>query len=171
MSVCPRIDPTSVRVAQRVWPAFVAAPVRAWLLSHFEDGTLQNGTLRVDYDQDALLRMRSDRAPPDESVSLDFTMAKARLAYLPGVPPLDNVFGTGHITGRTSNFALTSGVIDANGHKIALSDGHFIVEDADVHPAHAEISAHVQGSVEGISDLLSRDALKAYASLPLDPST
>ncbi len=165
------IDPTTVRIAKRVWPAFVAAPVRAWLLSHFEDGILQKGTLRVDYDQDALLRMRSDRAPPNDSVSLDFTMTKARLAYLPGVPPLENVVGSGHITGRTSNFALESGSIDASGHKIALTDGHFIVEDADVHPAHAEISAHVAGSVDAIGDLLSRDALKTYASLPLDPST
>ena len=165
------IDPTSVRVARRVWPAFVAAPVRAWMLAHFEDGILQKGTLRVDYDQDSLLRMRSDRAPPDDSVSLDFTLAKARVVYLPGVPPLENVVGSGHITGRASHFALTSGVIDASGHKIALSDGHFIVQNADEHPAPAEISAHVAGSVEAIGDLLSRDALKAYASLPLDPAT
>ncbi len=165
------IDPTSVRVAQRVWPAFAASPIRAWLLTHFEDGLLQTGTLRVDYDGDALMRMRSDRAPPDESISLDFTLAKARLAFLPGVPPLQDVSGTGHITGRTTHFALTSGSLDVNGRKIAISDGSFVVENSDQHPVPATISAHVSASVEAVGDLLSRDALKAFASLPLDPST
>ncbi len=165
------IDPTSIRVAQRVWPAFAGAPVRTWILSHFEDGTIQSGTLRVDYDADALMRMRSDRAPPDDSVSMDFTLNKAKLAFLPGVPPLQDVAGTGHITGRTTHFTLTSGTMEANGRKIAVSDGSFVVEDADRHPTPAEISAHVAGSVEAIADLLSRDALKAYATLPLDPST
>ncbi len=165
------IDPTSVRVAQRVWPAFAASPIRAWLLTHFEDGTLQTGTLRVDYDQDALLRMRSDRSPPDDSIALDFTLTNARLAFLPGVPPLQNASGTGHITGHTTYFNLASGTVEATGRKIAISDGSFVVENSDIHPVPAELSAHVNGSVDAISDLLSRDALKAYASLPLDPAT
>lgn len=165
------IDPTSVRVAQRVWPAFAASPARAWLLSHFEDGTLQTGTLRIDYDGDALLRMRSDRAPPDDSIALDFTLSKARLAFLPGVPPLQDVSGSGHITGRTTHFNLTSGALEANGRRIAVNEGSFVIADSDHHPVPATISAHVSGSVEAIGDLLSRDALKAYASLPLDPAT
>ena len=165
------IDPTSVRVAKRVWPAFMASPIRAWMLSHFQDGLLEAGTIRIDYDEDALMRMRSDRAPPDESVVLDFTLAKGRVAYLPGVPPLEDVVGVGHITGRTSRFTLTSGTMDASGRRIVLTDGSFSIANADVHPVSAELVAHVAGSVEAIGDVLSRDALKAYASLPLDPST
>lgn len=165
------IDPTTIRVAKRMWPAFVAAPVRTWMLSHFLAGVLPSGTMRVDYDADALLRMRSDRAPPDESVSLDFTVKDATIAYLPGVPPIENGVGSGHITGHTSHFALTSGTINAGGRQIALRDGLFQVANADIHPTPADISAHVTGSVDAITDLLSRDALKPYAPMPLDPST
>ncbi len=165
------IAPTSVPFAQRVWPAFMASSVRAWVINHFEDGQLTNGTIRVDYDENALKRMRADRAPPDKSVSLDFELSKGRLRYLDGVPPIDEVNGIGHITGRTSRFTVTSGSIDASGRKVVVSDGMFFVPNTNVHPTPATLNAHLSGAVEAVTDIMSRDALKPYASLPLDAST
>ena len=165
------IDPTPVATVQRVWPAFVASPVRAWILSRFESGTVTSGTLKVDYDQHALQRMRADRAPPDASVALDFVLAKGKLRFLDGVPELDNIEGHGHITGRTSHFYLTSGTIDADGKRVDVSDGLFFVPNSNVRPTPASLTAHVSGSVDAVTDLLTRDALRPYASIPLDPST
>lgn len=165
------IDPTPVATVQRAWPAFVAAPVRAWILAHFDGGTVTSGTLKVDYDQNALQRMRADRAPPDASVSLDFVLSRGTVSFLDGVPPLDHVEGRGHITGRTSHFYLTSGTIDVDGREIDVSNGLFFVPNANVHPTPANLSAHVAGSVDAVTDLLTRNALRPYASIPLDPST
>jgi hypothetical protein len=166
-----RIEPTSVPFAQRVWPAFMAASVRAWVLNHFEDGQLTSGTIQVDYDETALKRMRADRAPPDKSVSLDFELTKGRLRYLDGVPPIDDVRGIGHITGRTSRFTLTSGTINADGRKVDVSEGMFYVPNTNLHPTPATLSAHLSGAVEAVGNILSRDALKPYASLPVDATT
>lgn len=165
------INPTTVRVAQRVWPSFMAAPVRAWILSHFEAGTLTSGTIKIDYDADALKRMRADRAPMDGAVALDFTVSKGRVRYLEGVPPLEDVEGVGHITGRTSRFTIRSATMNADGKRIDLLDGGFSVPNSSHHPTAAVVSAHLAGSVEGVTNILSRDALKPYASLPLDPAT
>ena len=165
------LDPTPVTTVERVWPAFIAAPVRAWIIARFESGTVSNGALKIDYDQNALLRMRSDRAPPDESVSLDFALANGKLRYLDGVPELDHIDGHGHITGRTTHFYLTSGTMDVDGRPIDVKDGVFFVPNANLHPAPASLTAHLDGSVEAVTDILSRDALKPYASIPLDPST
>ena len=165
------IDPTPVRVAERLWPAFAASPVRAWLLSHFDDGMLTTGTMKIDYDRNALERMRADRAPPDAAVALDFTVSKGRLRFLDGVPPLENVEGVGHITGRTSRFTLNSAAINADGKTIAISDGSFFVPNANVHPVVSSLSAHLAGSVEAVNYVLTRDALKPYASIPLEPAT
>ena len=165
------IDPTPVRVAERLWPAFAASPVRAWILSHFEDGMLTSGTMKIDYDRVALERMRADRAPPDAAVSLDFTVSKGKLHFLDGVPPLENAEGVGHITGRTSRFTLNSATINADGKTIDISDGSFFVPNANVHPVMSSLSAHIAGSVEAVNYVLTRDALKPYASIPLDPAT
>ena len=40
-----RIVPTPVATVQRAWPAFVASPVRAWIINRFEAGMVTSGTL------------------------------------------------------------------------------------------------------------------------------
>jgi hypothetical protein len=165
------LEPTSVRILKRGWPAFVAAPVRTWVLTHFLAGTVQRGSMRVDYNADDLLRMRSDRAPPDETVTIDFAVTGGSVVFLPGVPSIDDITGVGHITGRHGHFALSSGTMDASGRKIDLTEASFSVLDADAHPTPAEVKAHVAGSVEAINDVLSREAFRAFATVPLNPST
>ena len=115
-----RLVPTPVETVERGWPAFVASPVRAWLINRFETGTVTGGTLQIDYDKVALARMRADRAPPDSAVQLDFAVSKGKLRFLDGVPELDDIEGHGHITGRTTHFWLDSGAIDASGRKITV---------------------------------------------------
>lgn len=166
-----RIDPTSVRFAQRLWPASMASTVRAWVIDHFETGELTDGTIQIDYDEMALKRLRADRPPPDQSVALDFTVSKARLRFLEGIPPLEDVEGVGHITGRSSRFLVKSATLDAAGRKITVADAEFKVPDSNQHPIPAALTAQLNGDVEAVTDLLSRDALKAYATLPLDAST
>ena len=166
-----KIDPTPVKVAERLWPAFAASPVRAWILSHFEDGMLTSGSMQIDFDKNALTRMRADRAPLDSAVSLDFTISNGRLRFLDGVPPLEHGEGVGHITGRTSHFTINTATMDAKGQTINVSDVAFVVPNANVHPVMASLSAHLSGSVEAVNYVLTREAIKPYASIPLDPAT
>jgi hypothetical protein len=142
------------------------------LLSHTSDGTVEKGTLRMDFDADDLRAMRAGHAPPDAKVLLDFMIANASLVFLPDVPPLRGIDGIGHITGRTATFAVAKAALDAgNDRVLTLSDGSFHVADFEMKPAPALVEAKVTGSVEAIGELLSHDALKPYASLSLDTST
>ena len=166
------INPTQVRTAVRLWPSFIAAPVRTWFLAHVTDGMIQKGTLRLDVDAAALKAMRAELPPPDEAVLLDLTITNGSVDFLPGVPPLHDIEGTGHATGWTSNFAVTNGILDTgNGHRLLVTEGSFHIPDGRIKPTQATLIAKVSGSVEAVGDLLARDALKPYASLPIDPST
>lgn len=166
------IGPTQSRVAVRLWPSFMIAPVRSWFLSHWKGGIIESGSLRVDFDAATIAAMKLQHAPPDKAVALDFTVSKGVVEFLPGVPPLHDVEGTGHITGRTSTFIATSGRLDtATGGQLVLSNGSFRVFNAEVKPTPAQFSAQVAGSVEAVGALLNLAALKPYASLPIDPTT
>ncbi len=165
------IDPTPVPVVQRIWPSLMAAQVRGWLLAHFTDGVVSKATMKIDYHRDDLKRMRADRAPADQSVDLDFTLKDGSLIFLDGVPEITHGAGHGHVTGHTSRFDLTSGSIVVGGDAIAISNGVFAVADSDIHPTPALVAADLSGHVEAVSTLLSRPALKPYASVPLDPAT
>lgn len=163
------IDPSPVRTVVRLWPSMIAAPVRSWLLAHFSGGTVQSGSLSVDLDEAALNAMRVDRPPPDEDSTVDLTLSNGSVNFLPGVPPLHDLTGVAHVTGKTTNFTITSGALDTDsGHRLTLSDGSFRVADAGIKPTPAVIVAKVTGPLEAVRDLLSYDAFKSYASMPID---
>ncbi len=158
-----------VRVVERLWPSMIAAPVRSWLLAHFKGGTVDSGKLRVDLNEAALAAMRADHPPPDDASSVDLSLSNGSLNFLPGVPPLHDLSGVAHITGKTTNFSITGGVLDTDsGHRLTVSDGSFRVPDAGIKPTPAIIVAKVTGSLEAVRDLLSYDAFKSYASMPVD---
>lgn len=166
------ISPTPVKTALRIWPSFVAAAVRSYLLSHAGGGMVEKGTLQIDFDAADLEAMRADRPPPSEKALLDFTISNASLVFLPGVPPLRGIDGAGRITGRTAAFTVSGATVDSgNGRVLSLSDGSFHVADTSIKPMPAVIAAKVSGSVEAIGQLLSYESLKPYASLPLDPAS
>jgi hypothetical protein len=166
------MGPTQSRVAVRLWPAFMIAPVRSWFLAHWKDGIIDKASLQVDFDPATIAAMRLQHAPPDKAVAMDLTISKGVVEFLPGVPPLRDVEGSGHITGRTSTFIAKTGRLDtASSGPLFLSDGSFRVTNAEIKPTPALFSAQVSGSVQAVGALLNLDALKPYASLPIDPTT
>jgi hypothetical protein len=166
------ISPTPAVIAVRLWPSFMAADVRAWFLAHWRQGVLERGTMRVDFDAAMIDAMRHQYAPPDSAVAIDFALSDGAVEFLPGVPLLRGIDGTGHVSGHTSSFVATSGMMDLGAAgKLTLSDGLFHIEHAEVKPTLTQLSANVSGDVSAVSSLLSREALKPYASLPVDPST
>ncbi len=166
------ISPTPVSAAMRLWPSFLAPPVKSYLLPRVREGTLQKGTMQIDFDAADLQAMMADRPPPDEKSAVDFTIANASLEFLSGVPPLRGINGVGHMTGRTATFTVANAALDAGDDRVlSLSGGSFHIADTGLKPTPAVIEARVTGSVEAVGQLLSYDALKPYANLPLDPAT
>ncbi len=167
------LDPTPIAVVARLWPSFLVAPVRSYLLDHVEQGIIEKGTMQFDFNAADLAAMRDEHPPPDDSLLIDFSVSNGSVEFLAGVPPLTGVDGVGHVTGRTTTFTTTSvGMLDGGaGALTAAAGGTFHIPDAAQKPTPAAIVTRIAGSVETIGDLLSRDALKPYASLPLDRST
>ncbi len=153
----------------RLWPSFIAAPVRAWFLANLRGGWVERGTATVDLTDADLATMRAQRAVPDDHVHVEFAVSDVGLVFMPGLPPIANVDGSGVVTGHTVNFEATRGDMEVSaGHRLTLQDGSFRVPDVDPKPTPAVISVHVTGSIESAADLLSREALKPFANVPID---
>ncbi|MCI0600809.1 MAG: DUF3971 domain-containing protein [Beijerinckiaceae bacterium] len=166
------ISPTPVTALTRLWPSFVAASVRSYLLSRAGEGMVEKGTMQVDFDAADMRAIQAGHAPPDAKALVEFTITNGSLNFLPGVPPLIGMDGVGRVTGRTATFTVSNATVDpGSGRVLSLHDGRFQVADSDPAPVPALVEAKVTGSVEAIGELLSFDALKPYASLPLDSST
>ncbi len=166
------ISPTPVTALTRIWPSFVAVSVRTYLLTHAAEGMVEKGTLRVDLDAADLRAIGAGHAPPDAKALVEFSIANATLNFLPGVPPLRGIDGFGRVTGRTADFTVSNATIDpGSGRVLGLWEGSFHIADTEPTPVPAVVGAKVTGSIEALGELLSYDALKPYASMPLESST
>lgn len=157
----------------RVWPSVMGAPARTWLIGHTHGGMIETAKLSIDFDKNALTAMRFDRPPPDESLQLEFQLTGASLTALKGVPDLTGVDGAGRLTGRTVHFKANAGAIQTGpGRKLTLTNGAFSLPYNDGGRATpARVETRVTGSVDAVSELLAREAIRDVAAMPLEPNT
>jgi len=166
------ISPTPVRAVLRLWPSFLAPPIRSYLLPRVHEGILRKGTMRIDFDASDMDAMMRERPPGDEKSAVDFELSGADLEFLSGVPPLRGISGTGHISGRTATFKANHAELDAGDSQVLMvPEGSFHLADSGLKPTPAIVEAKVSASVGAVGKLLSYEALKPFANLPLDPAT
>ena len=132
---------------------------------------VESGRSVVNLTDKDLALMRIQRSVPDDHIRVDYTVSDVALHVMNGVPLLSGVDGSGVATGDTSTFTVQRGeMLVSPGHKLVLADGKFDVPSTDPKPAPAVITAHVLGSMDAAADILSRDALKPFANVPIDAS-
>jgi len=166
------VEDTQIRALARLWPTHVTPPVRAWFVDHVPAGTLKRARCSGEFDDAAIIAMRYERPPPDDSVLAEGEIVNASVVdVLPGMAPFTGISGRLHITGRTASFTATTGALEtAPGRHLTLSEGRFSVADNALRPTPAVVDVHVSGNVESAADLLRVPAIAQHASLPVDPS-
>jgi hypothetical protein len=161
---------TPILAVLRLWPTHVAAGVRAWLAERVTAGVVHTARMNADFDLAALTAMRYERPPPDAAMRVDFDFVNAAISdLLPGMPPVANVSGAAHITGRTVKLAVSSGILEtAPQRRLTLSEGSFLVGDNALRPTPAVVELRLGGNVEAVADLLALKSIAPYANLPID---
>jgi hypothetical protein len=164
------VEDTQIRALARLWPTHVVASVRSWFIDHVPNGVLRRATYAADFDDAALTAMRYERPPPDKSVTAEGEIANATLVdVLPGMAPVVGVSGRFRVTGRSSDFIVTSGSMEtAPGRRLNLSEGRFAVADNALRPVPAMVDLRLSGNVEAVADLLTLPSVSPHASLPID---
>ncbi|TLG74056.1 hypothetical protein FEV16_12460 [Methylocystis sp. B8] len=164
------IEETQIRALARLWPTHVAPSVRAWFVDHVPAGVLRRAQYAADFDGAALTAMRYEQAPPDRSLFAETDIEGAAVTdILPGMAPLTGINGHLRITGQTTSFVASSGVMAIGpGRRLALSAGRFIVANSALRPTPATVEVDVGGDVEAVADLLSLPAIAEHASVPVD---
>ena len=154
----------------RVWPSHVGSSVRSWLINHTQGGQVRGGTISAEYDQNALLLMRFGRPPPDEALTMDFTLVNGAVETLAGLPSVTNLDATVHLTGHTMLMTARGGTLEmSNNRRLTLLEGTLDMprnDGADAVPAH--LSFRASGPLEAAAEVMSREAMKAVAQMPVE---
>ena len=153
----------------RLWPSFVAAPARAWMLQHVVAGKIDSGTLVLDFDARILDLLARERPLPEEAIRLSANFSDASLALLPGLPAAGGLAGSINVMGSKVNAQVARGQVGIGaGHMMALSEGSFVAPDTSPKIFPATVNVHLAGSLDTVTQILATEGLKRYASLPLD---
>lgn len=161
----------SALAALRVWPTPVAPRLRAWFTRALQAGTLEDGSLWLDFDPATMKALQQDLQPPDDKLRVNFRLSGVTLVAVTGLPPFLNLDGTGVVTGRTANFVATRGLMDVSGQKLNLVEASVSVPDTQLKPAPASINMRMNGPLEAVADLFERDRLKPFAQVPIDAAS
>jgi hypothetical protein len=164
---------TQVLNISRLWPSLLVADVRNWCIQNVRGGELTSGSMRIDWDARTFATALKKQPVPGDSIHGEFAARDVSVQLLPGLPLLSGLDGGGVVTGHDFKMTSRQGLIELEaGRRILASDISFSVPDTSpklLNPAYA--SAHLQGSVDALADLLSREALKPFAGLPIDPAS
>jgi hypothetical protein len=153
----------------RLWPAFVAPASRAWFIEHVRSGQVENARLWIDLDSEALREIAAGHGASEQNVLAEFDVNDAAMDFLPGVPPLTGIAGTGKITGTQAFFNARQGQLVLGDKQImSVSEGHFEVPDLDPRYATANLKAKVSGKLDAVANFLGREALKGFGGMPID---
>jgi hypothetical protein len=155
---------TDGRTALRLWPGFAAPEVRTWLVQQLRSGHLASLDIKLAMPPDILDAALNDRPLPPEAVALKFAAAKVALVPAPGLPVVQNLAGTGTVTGQAVAVDLAGGAyIDAGqGRRITLSDGSFTVPEVSKKPADGRLKLKIAGPVEGALEVIKAPGLQQH---------
>ena len=157
----------------RLWPSFIVPDVRDWFVQNMRGGELVAGTFSLDWDAPALALALNKQPVPRDSVHGEFSARDASVQLLAGIPPLSGLEGGGMMTGHEIAISGKRGFMEASpGRRILASDIAFSIPDTSPKPLNpAQASAHVQGPADALAELISRDALRPFVGLPVDPAS
>jgi Protein of unknown function/AsmA-like C-terminal region len=156
----------------RLWPSFIVADVRNWCIQHLHAGEIESGSINLDWDAAAFTAAREKRAVPPDSVHNEFVMKDATIDVMPGLPPLAGLDATGTINGRTVTLSGRHGTLELTpSRRISANEVFFTIPDTTPRAlVAAQMGARLQGPADALADLMSRDALKAFVGLAIDPA-
>jgi Protein of unknown function/AsmA-like C-terminal region len=159
----------SVDVLKRLWPVFVAPPVRAWFAENLYSGTVDHLTIGLN----APFKTLRENGPPvpNNGLSIDAEATNCVIRPVEGLPALNDADLTVHIVGRDVQIAVGKATADLpSGHKLVLSSGLFEVPDTAPHAPPARVHFKLDGTVAAAAELLAMDRLREVSTTPFDPS-
>ncbi len=153
---------------KQVWPVFVNTPVRNWVETHLQSGSVD----RVEIATNAPFSTFQTGGPPvpDDGLSIEIATHGSVIQPVNDLPPIRDADLVTRVSGRNVTISLGRGVIDLpSGRRLTIANGVFEVPDTQVKKPPARVRMRIEGPVPAAAELLASDRLREASGSPLDP--
>lgn len=140
------------------WPLAAAVNARDWIAEHIEEGLIT----------EVVSHIRVAEGEPQ--LSLDFTYTGLRSTYLPGMSPVTDARGRGHLTFHDFFLEMDAGQVEpVPGEVLALDGSKLAFYDLWGAVTPADIRLTGKGGIAPILALINQDPLALVGKIGLDP--
>jgi hypothetical protein len=155
---------------KRLWPVFIAPPVRQWVNDHISSGTLERIVIAVNAPMETL---KFPGPPiPDDGLSIDAFASGCVVRPVDDLPALRDADLNLHVVGRDVIVSVGKATGDLpSGRKLTLTAGAFEVPDSAIPDPPTRVRFKLEGPAPATVELLHMDRLRDVSDLPFDPTT
>ncbi len=157
------------------WPVDVAPDARAWVKSNILQAEVSDiifaldiplGAIKsVDLETEQGLKIRDENPLDDDMVDVRFTVDDGKASYLPGMSPLQNIHGAGHLRGNGLSIKLKTGTVGG----MIITGGEVDMPKFLPRGGPAFYRAQVTGPVREGLRLLDQKPLQLFSQSRLSP--
>ena len=141
-----------------IWPESLGTHAREWLTENLQKGTLKQAKF-------SLKGHGEDKGFLIDDLQGTFQGEGAKVIYLEGLPPAENVSVSGTFDQKSFDIKLLSGNVE----HIKVQDGHIKISDLDTDNEKLSLELKAKGPLPDILDVINHKPLE-YASLAgIDP--
>jgi hypothetical protein len=170
VAVTGEIEPMPFDAFKAIWPFGLAKGAREWVEKNLSGGTLEGGSFNIDFPAGMIADIDARMPIPKENLRFEFTAKGQTMHYLGDLPPMENLVARGLVEGNRFDAWVTSATIRQRGQgDIAVSDGHFYVDEMTTKGAPGYIAFAVSGAMSDILSVLDHEPLGFISDFGLDP--
>jgi hypothetical protein len=155
---------------KRIWPVFVASPVRTWV----EDRVLGGMVERLVVATNAPFSTFKSGGPPipEEGLSIELVTSDTVLRPVDELPEIRDADLAVRVTGRTATVNVGRGTVEMpSGRKLTMTGGVFEVPNTVPKEPMSRTRFRMDGPVPAAAELLAMDRLRDISGAPFDPAT
>jgi hypothetical protein len=154
---------------KQLWPVPANPGVRAWVIVHFEAGTVD----QIDVMTNAPLKSLQPGGPPVADDGMVITVVASGVSVRPvdELPPITDADVVTRIVGRASTMTLGRGTVDVSaGRRLIVTNGVLEIPDGYSKKPPARVRMRLEGPAPAVAELLMNERLREAAGTPLDPT-
>ncbi|HUG62651.1 MAG TPA: hypothetical protein VMP03_12445, partial [Methylomirabilota bacterium] len=156
----------SVDALKAIWPSFVVADGRRWVMGHVESGMIRDATVDLTFSDQSI-----DDAAAAATATVNFRVEDLAFKVLDDGPMIRGATGSGRLQDGRFEVTLDGGDVDlgADG-TLAIPSGRFVIPEISVRPPRGEVAISLSGDARASLAMWARLPISRAAPLPVAPA-
>ncbi len=160
-------DNLEIRKALRIWPIWVAPPVRRWLIEHAEAGRLAQLRLDSRLSGQVLEDAHNHKPIPDDALTATYRLEGVTLRPLRDAPALTGLNGHGRVSGRKTDAVIETAIVEPQAaQRFTLKDARLSVANTAVRPSVLDMVIPAEGRLDALMAFLATPSLRDVSGFP-----